>query len=294
MVASAVVALGHAGTGMVEAVERSLAWLARQVGEDGACRADGVATSEATALVALTLLASGTQLVDGPHRDALQRCIGWLVAHQRADGAFGDGEVTPRCQALACLSLVEAYGLSSELHARLLRGAVVDGLQFLWQARAAGGGLPPGPDGDASTTAHVVVLLASAELFRVPTPARASDLLAAIPATDTVGGRAAEAFARCFAGAGPLPPAAARSFAEGGELADAEACFWRAQAVHQAGGAPFLHWHQTFFQPLVAKQVNEGADAGTFSVDATQPRLAATAWWTMAMLARVRYTRLSR
>lgn len=285
------------------AVERSLAWLERQVAADGACRAAGASTVEATALVALAFLGDGDNLVQGRHHDGLLRAVGYLLASQRADGTFGDGpDATPRAQALACFALAEAYGLSSGLHARLLRGPLVDGLQQLWRLRHEDGGFGAGERSDVVTTAEVAIALASAGFFKVPTPAAPVELSAWLgenaPGNGSAG--AAAAFARCFLGTANVPAAAAPAWLQGSDFADAEGCYWFAHALFQAGGKPFQEWAARCESDLMAKQVENGADAGTFAIPlrpgsvAATPQLVATARWTMALQVRLRYARLLR
>lgn len=285
------------------AVERSLAWLERQVAVDGACRAIGASAVEATALVALAFLGNGDNLVQGQHHDGLLRAVGYLLASQRADGTFGDGsDATPRAQALACFALAEAYGLSSGLHARLLRGPLVDGLQQLWRLRHEDGGFGAGERSDVFTTAEVAIALASASFFKVPTPAAPVELSAWLgenaPGNGSAG--AAAAFARCLLGTANVPAAAAPAWLQDFDVADAEGCYWLAHALFQAGGKPFQEWAARCESDLMAKQVEKGADAGTFaiapragSVGAT-PQLVATARWTMALQVRRRYARMLR
>lgn len=285
------------------AVERSLAWLERQVGVDGACRAGGASTVEATALVALAFLGDGNNLVQGQHHDGLQRTIGFLLASQRADGTFGDGpDATPRAQALACFALAEAYGLSSGLHARLLRGPLVDGMQQLWHLRHEDGGFGAGERSDVCTTAEVAMAMASAGFFKVPAPAAPVELSVWLGENAPGSGSAVAAaeFARCLLGTANVPAAAAPAWLQDFDVADAEGCYWLAHALFQAGGKPFQEWVARCESDLIAKQVEKGADAGTFviapragSVGAT-PQLVATARWTMALQVRRRYARMLR
>lgn len=278
-------------------VERSLSWLERQVAADGACRADGASTVEATALVALAFLGNGDNLVQGQNHDRLLRAVGYLLASQRADGTFGDGsDATPRAQALACFALAEAYGLSAGLHARLLRGPLVDGLQQLWRLRQQDGGFGAGDRSDVVTTAEVAIALASAGFFKVPTPAAPAELSAWLGENAPTAGRdaAAAAFARCFVGTAAAPAAAAPKWLDGFEFADAEGCYWLAHALFQSGGKPFQEWATRCESELMAKQVEKGDDAGTFGIATETPKLVATARWTLALQVRLRYTRLLR
>lgn len=284
---------GEAG----EAVERSLAWLGQQIAADGACRAKGASSVEATALVSLAFLGRGDNLIAGTYRESLQRTVGFLVASQRADGTFGEGaEATPRAQALACWALAEAYGLSSSLPARCLRSPLADGLERLWQLRLADGGFGPGEHGDAITTAQVAIALASAAFFKVSTSADPKDLLPWFDAhpPQTVTAEAAVAFARCFLRQEAIPEAAALQWAGGWEVADAEGCYWIGHSLFQAGGKPVVVWGAKHEAELVGKQAREGVDAGTFAIASPLPRLLATAWWTLALENRVRFTRLVR
>lgn len=279
------------------AVERSLAWLERQVAADGACRAAGASSVEATALVALAFLGDGDNLVQGQHHDGLLRAVGYLLASQRADGMFGDGpDATPRAQALACFALAEAYGLSSGLHARLLRGPLVDGQQQLWRLRHQDGGFGTGDRSDVVTTAEVAIALASAGFFKVPTPAAPAELSAWLGENAPAAGRdaAAAAFARCFVATAAAPAAAAKAWLDGFEFADAEGCYWLAHALFQAGGKPFQEWATRCESELMTKQVETGDDAGTFAIATATPKLVATAWWTLSLQVRLRYTRLLR
>ena len=280
-----------------DAVERSLAWLATQVAADGGCRAEGASAVEATALVTLAFLGRGDNLIAGPYRESLQRTVGFLVASQRADGTFGDGpDATPRAQALACFALAEAYGLSSPRPARCVRGSLADGLQQLWRLRRADGGFGPGAQGDPTTTAQVAIAMASAAFFRVPTPADPKELLPWFEAhpPQAASAQAAVAFACCFLRQDAVPAAAGLAWVGGCEVADAEGCYWIGHSLFQAGGKPFHEWGAKVEAELLGKQGRLGADAGTFAITSPSPRLVATAWWTLALENRVRYSRLVR
>lgn len=283
--------------GVGEAVERSLAWIDHQIVADGACRADGVSAIEATALVTLAFLGRGDNLVAGTYRESLQRMVGFLVASQRADGTFGEGaEATPRAQALACWALSEAYGLSSSLPARCLRSSLADGLERLWQLRRVDGGFGSGEHGDVITTAQVAIATTSAAFFKVPTPADPKELLPWFEAhpPQTATAQAAVAFARCFLRQEAIPGAAALQWAGDWAVADAEGCYWIGHTLFQAGGKPFVAFGEKCEAELLGKQRREGADAGTFAIASPLPRLVATAWWTLALESRVRFTRLVR
>lgn len=282
---------------LVAAVERSLDWLARQVGDDGACRAEGVATVEATSLAMLAWLGSGSQLVSGRRAPPLRRTAGWLLASQHADGTFGPlAEAGPRSQALACLALAEAGGLSSPMPYRLLRRSLQDGLQRLWRMRFADGGFGGAGASDGRTTSVVVLALASAKCFRVPAPAEPAALdawLAAHPGT-SAGERAALTFAACFADQGKPTEATVQDLVAARAFESAEDCYWISHALNQAGGKALASWSEPFLEFALGKQVAEGPAAGAFVVVAPEPSLSATAWWTLALQARVRYQRLLR
>lgn len=282
---------------LVVAVERSLDWLARQVGDDGACRAEGVATVEATSLAMLAWLGSGSQLVNGRCALPLRRTTGWLLASQHADGTFGPlHEAGPRSQALACLALAEAGGLSSPLPYRLMRRPLQDGLQRLWQMRGADGGFGRVGASDVRTTSLVVLALASAKFFHVPSPAEPAVLhpwLDAHPGA-SVGERAAVVFANCFADRGKPAEAMVQELAVARAFESAEDCYWISHALNQAGGKAFASWSEPFLEFALGKQVAEGPAAGAFAAAPPQLPLLATAWWTLALQARVRYQRLLR
>ncbi len=283
--------------GVGEALDRSLAWLGQQIAADGACRAEGASSVEATALVTLAFLGRGDNLVAGTYRASLQRTVGFLVASQRADGTFGEGaDATPRAQALACWALAEAYGLSSSLPARCLRSPLADGLQRLWQLRRTDGGFGPGEHGDAITTAQVAIAMTSAAFFKLPTPADPKELLPWFEAhpPQAATAQAAVAFARCFVRQEAIPGAAALQWAGSWQIADAEGTYWIGHALFQAGGKPFVAFGEKCEAELLGKQVRDGADAGTFAIASPLPRLVATAWWTLALENRMRFTRLVR
>lgn len=184
----------YGGSGATEsAVERGLAWLARHQDADGKWNSDeywlccpgepccgpgepkGFAAHDLplTALALLAMLGAGHTPEAGTHRDPARRAVAYLLASQRADGAFAEPGPWPAKfhyhQALAVFALAECLAQTRDAR---LREPVMRGVRLLEGAQEEGGGwnYRPGlaPRLDSSVTGWVVLALLAARSAGVP------------------------------------------------------------------------------------------------------------------------------
>lgn len=103
--------LGEKGSA---SLERGIAWLRARQRESGAF-GDDADDLRATSLVLLVMLADGSTMRSGPHKEPVKTAAKWLRAQLQADGTFGgEGrDESLETQALATAALVEAAGLSA-------------------------------------------------------------------------------------------------------------------------------------------------------------------------------------
>lgn len=173
-------------------LDRALTWLAAHQDEDGRwdadhfekhdangepCTGPGRAVHDvgATGLCMLAMLAQGSTLKVGPHRDSLRRAARWLCDQQQENGLFGlnASQDFVYDHAIAAFAMCEAYGLSD--HAPLRRPAQ-RGLDYLELHRNPYGVWryqPKDNDNDTSVTTWALFALASGKShgLEVPDPA---------------------------------------------------------------------------------------------------------------------------
>ncbi len=174
------------------AVEMALDWLARHQSEGG--RWDGTGYDRGcgqcpgrqrvtcdTALTGLSLLcfmaAGHTHVKEGPHRDAVQRGLDWLVEHQDKDGGLLGGE-SMYSHGIASIALAEAYGMTRD---PLLERPVRLAVEFIDAARnrrVGGWRYRPGQPGDTSIMGWQVMALKSARLAGIDVPQESFDAAA--------------------------------------------------------------------------------------------------------------------
>ena len=125
-----------------QSIDRGLLWLADQQDSKGAFRAPGMAQPGVTSLVVMAFLSRGHLPGEGPHGDALDQAIEFVMRTQRGDGLFtyeDPGQVhqskhpsktATYNHAIAGLMLTEAYGMTDSQRARRIREVVIRGLRF--------------------------------------------------------------------------------------------------------------------------------------------------------------------
>jgi hypothetical protein len=169
------------------AVEKGLAWLARQQHRDGHWEwANESLPVTTTALAGQALLLEGSTIRGGRYAGNLRRAAEWLMARARPDGRVGDpgakGESVPglSSHAFAVTFLASVYGEEEDLERRKKLEKVLQGaVKYLVDAQTARGGwgLVPAKEGndfdEAEATAHALLALRAARQVGLPVPREA-------------------------------------------------------------------------------------------------------------------------
>ncbi|MBL8725134.1 MAG: terpene cyclase/mutase family protein [Planctomycetes bacterium] len=301
------------GAAYAAAIAAGLNWLGQRMDAEGALRdAQGRPDVGATALLQLAILGNGTTLRSGPHREMLQRSVGWLMAQQAEDGSFADRVPD---HALATYAVVEAFGLSA---APLVRGAAQDGLDRLcrWRERDGGFAAAPGTPSDTATTTLALVALASAQFFALRADLAAADAAGFYEGVATPDGRhrpnstapetapldavatGAALFGRFFAGQDskrdPRTTAAADLLLAGAQPAEPWTCYWTTYALFQLGGRHWAAWTKRLDAEVLTGAVAQGAAAGSWPAAGGLSAECTTALRVLTLESYYRYTRLVR
>ncbi len=174
------------------AVERGLAWLARNQDPDGRWNPrrhqagierfvagrdrQGAGNDADTAMTGLALLAflgAGYSHHHGPYQDQVRRGLEFLVRSQDEHGSLAGGAgyySAMYCHAIALLALAEAYALTG---AGELREPIARGVRFTIRAQDPQGGgwrYRPGDPGDTSLLGWQLLALKSAEYTGLQIP----------------------------------------------------------------------------------------------------------------------------
>lgn len=287
---------------LVERVAAGIAWFTNAQQADGSFRGDdGGPDLEATALVMLSLLAQGTTLHSGEHKEALNKGIGWLLDQQDDDGCFARvGPERLRHHTLATYALAEAYGLTYCLE---VRGGLCDAVVWLAAQRRDDGGfgdVVPGAPSDDVSTASAVVAFASAEFFGVEAPVKSREVVtwfddAAAPGDPTRS--APRLFSSFFAGRNPKDDeqmvAAADALVQNADPNDPWCQYWTTYSLFQMGGPWWKAWCTRVEE--VAKQQHDAGDLdGSWDAAAGHSRMTTTALRVLSLQAYSRYSRLVR
>ena len=172
-----------------KAIERSLAWIARQQQKDGHWSLTGPyddggtirTDTGATALALLALLGDGNTTREGPHQAAVKNGIEWLKGIQRPTGDLFDiaeqgKEAHYYSHAQGTIALCEALALSGD---ESIRPAATKAVNFLVQSQnpKLGGWKyrPLAEDGigDLSVTGWALMALHTARMARIDVPPEA-------------------------------------------------------------------------------------------------------------------------
>jgi hypothetical protein len=165
------------------AVQSALQWLRAHQDADGRWDADGFMKHDkggasdgagnpvhdvgVTGLAVLAFLGAGNTTSAGPHRDAVQRGVQWLVAQQDDQGRLGTAASVDFVydHAIATLALCEAFGLSKADELRTPAQKAIDYLEahrnpyMVWRYQPRDG------DNDTSVTAWCTMAYRSAADF---------------------------------------------------------------------------------------------------------------------------------
>jgi hypothetical protein len=150
------------------AVERGLAWLAKQQRRDGGWEAPGGRYPIAlTGLAGTALLMEGSTTREGAYQAHLRKAVGFLMARSQRDGLIGnrDDVATVRVfdHAFALRFLAAAYGDEEDAdHRRKLEDVLTRAVDYAVKGQTSRGGwgyLPVAEGGDFDEAAATVVQL---------------------------------------------------------------------------------------------------------------------------------------
>jgi hypothetical protein len=255
------------------------------------------ADSGVTALALLAFLGAGYTRDEGKYSENVDRAIEWLVAHQRADGFLGGDAAhfeQNYCHGMATYALAEAHGMRSEPADERLRRPLEKAVAYVVSQQLDDGGWrydkARNTDGDMSMFGWQLMALRSADIVGVPVPpvAKAKAILflkdrslgesgglAAYrktkPQTPPTPAMTAEAlFCKQTLGLGRENPASVEGVAfllrNLPKRSETNLYYWYygTLAMYQYGGSAWDRWNAALRDLLVAEQVKEGPDAGSW------------------------------
>jgi hypothetical protein len=338
-----------------QAVERALDWLMRHQDADGrwdgatAQQDDGTpkpgdddftihcppgdtcfgpcfyfdADTAMTGLALLAYLGAGYTHTDGKYAETVGRGIDFLLSEQKPDGDLRGttSGVGMYCQAIATLSLCEAYALTSDAR---LRKPVERAIGFLVRARARDGlswRYEPGAlEGDTSILGWVVLSIKSARVVGISVPATIPQ--GALRWLDRVATGDQKGLARYRPEKPPTETMTAEAWVcrqflgtGGPGLSSTEAAeylldhgpdqgpfnlyylYYGTLAMYQHGGDPWYRWNALSRDLIVKRQHTQGHKAGSWDPDESEwgkygGRIYTTALATLSLEVYYRFLRL--
>jgi hypothetical protein len=162
-------------TATEEAVELGLRWLAKQQKSDGSWSlvgpySDGAVNENTTAATAMALnafLGAGyTNRPDEKYSDVIRLGLAYLLRKQDQDGFFAKREPSRQqmyAQALASITVIEAYGLTGDSKLRMHASRAVKFAEWS-QSKLRGWRYEPQFDADMSVTGWYVMVLETAKM----------------------------------------------------------------------------------------------------------------------------------
>lgn len=125
----------QAWTQVEAAIDRALAWLAREQGRDGSFEAPDTAQPAATSLAVMAFLSRGHLPGEGPYGGHLDRGVDFVVRSQQSNGLLavsgtGSGKTANYNHAIGGLMLTEVYGLTDRARAARIKPAILAALGF--------------------------------------------------------------------------------------------------------------------------------------------------------------------
>jgi hypothetical protein len=169
-----------------EAVDRALAWLAKAQAKEGWYNGHYGKTNAVIGLVGMAFLSKGYTPGQGPYGEVLNRCVDYILGHQRKngtlDGGYGGGGMYSHC--ISTLLLSEVSGMVDPARQRKVDEALGRGLKVILSAQQLkkrsdlqGGWRykPNSRDSDISVSGWALMALRSARLNGAPVPKSAID-----------------------------------------------------------------------------------------------------------------------
>lgn len=275
-----------------QAVDQGLAFLKSQQLEDGSFGTSGYTRNVAVcALGGMAYLASGSTPTRGPHAQAINSCIEYLLSNTSDSGFITATDATSRGpmygHGFATLFLCEVYGMAEQPE---LRDRLAQAVELIVAAQNEDGGWryqPQPNDADVSVTVCQVMALRAARNAGIAVPRETIDnAIAYVKACQNADGgfrytlagdEQRSQFPRSAAGvvafynAGIYDGEELRrgldylaQFQPGSELSTSYgfyfyAQYYAAQAMWHAGGERWQRWYPAIREELIARQRNDGA-----------------------------------
>jgi hypothetical protein len=150
------------------AVERGLAWLARQQKQDGGWVFDGSdkdETAAATGICLLPFLAAGHTHRSGKYQKVVDSGLKWLIRNMQSGGKF-IGAKNMYAQAIATIPLCEAYGMTKDKG--FLLAPAQSAINYIQKAQGNNGswGYQANTTGDTSIVGWQIQALKAAQLSK--------------------------------------------------------------------------------------------------------------------------------
>jgi hypothetical protein len=280
--------------GTETAVGNALAWLAAHQEPDGhwdTAKYGGAAghNNAITGFALLAFLGAGIQH-DQPgakYQPVVAKAIEWLVAQTKPDGDVRGQGGTMYDQGIASAAIAEAYGLSKD---QKLAATVSNVTSFIVKAQnkeSGGWRYAPGDRGDTSVFGWQIMALKSAELAGIKVPASTYELadkwLLSVAAGEKGGLYGYESknatpamtaegmFCHQLMGDRPDDPRLQESAGYvGANIPDSKAVdiyywYYGTLAMYQLHGPAWEVWNERMKEGLLATQVKDGADAGSWT-----------------------------
>jgi hypothetical protein len=161
-------AAGGGNPNSERAVERGLAWLARQQKQDGGWVFDGAEkdeTAASTGLALLPFLAAGHTHRTGKYQKNVDAGLKWLIRNMQSGGKFL-GAKNMYAQAIATIPLCEAYGMTKDKGFLLAPAQMA--INFIQKAQGNDGswGYQANTTGDTSIVGWQIQALKAAQLSK--------------------------------------------------------------------------------------------------------------------------------
>ncbi|QGJ70047.1 Squalene--hopene cyclase [Planctomycetales bacterium 10988] len=280
-------------TASESAVAKGLRWLAKVQWNDGRWRLEQFGGSRSdtagTALGVLPFLGAGQTHKSGKYQETVGNALYWLRRAQLRDGDWrGKGVGNMYAHAQATLAMCEAYALTRDPE---LREPAQKGIDYIINAQHSGGGwrYSPGQRGDTSVLGWQLMALQSARTASLQVPEetleKATNFLNQVQ-TDQIGSRygyqpnmgprqsmTAEAIlCRQYTGWKREEPGMEKAVewllsAHPPQPREPNMYYWyyATQAMHHFGGTPWEQWNSRMREMLVASQVPNGENEGSWN-----------------------------